>query len=470
MNLSLDRKCFPSVCRFVCSLTLVFGTAVQAQITRVSFAHDDSQSNHDSYQAAISDDGDVIAFRSSADNLVAGDANNLPDVFVREITADTIERANVDDLGDVLTASHYRGAYWPSLSSDGNRLVFNVYNAYAKVFLRDRLANTTAEVLPLSAPSSNNEDRTARQEPFLSGNGQFVVLHYDRNFLASHPPGAAPKDDENNIGHDIFWYDTVTMPVPQIERLTRPDFVADQTCVGDPGMDCPEANADGFSPSVSDDGDRVAFYAFASNLVPDDDNDFEDVFVKFRRDAGNNVVGIAGPIIRVSESSAGVEADDASKEPFISGDGSVVAFRSLASNLVAGDSNERWDIFVHELSSSITTRVSVPTGGGEANHDSFSPSLSDDGRYVVFRSNANNLVAGDTNQRHDIFVHDRDTGTTARVSEPAGGGNANGHSYEPAISGDGNWIVFESDATDLVAGDTNQSRDIFRVANPLAGS
>ena len=99
--------------------------------------------------------------------------------------------------------------------------------------------------------------------------------------------------------------------------------------------------------------------------------------------------------------------------------------------------------------------------GAEADHDSFEPGLSDDGRFVVFRSMASNLVAGDGNNRGDIFVHDRDTGQTALVSAPPGG-SADGHSFQPAISGSGEWIVFESDATNLVADDTNGARDVFR--------
>ena len=191
--------------------------------------------------------------------------------------------------------------------------------------------------------------------------------------------------------------------------------------------------------------------------------------VKHRFDAGNTYQGIAGPIERVSVSSAGDQGNDDSVEAMISGDGAFVAFRSLASNLVAGDGNGRWDIFVHQRATGITTRVSVSSAGVEANHDSFSPSISDDGRFVAFRSNASNLVAGDGNARQDIFVHDRMSGTTVRVSMPDGGGEADGHSDLPAISGDGQWIVFESDATNLVPADTNRSRDIFRVANPLNG-
>ncbi len=443
--------------------------AAQAQIQRISTATDGTQSNHGSYEASVSDDGSVIAFRSSASNLLAGDVNELPDVFLRDLTAGTIERVNVDDMGNVLNfAALYRGSYAPSVSDDGQRVVFSGYEGFALGVLRDRSANTTFEILAPSF-SSGNTDRQARQQSRISGDGSSVVFHSKAAFRQSEPTSARPDNIGQENMHSIFYYDAVTQPVPMVERLSRPDFSSDTACIGDPGIECPEGNVDSFGASVSDDGRHVAFYSHASNLVADDDNDFIDVFVKHRFDAGNVYQGIAGPITRISVSSIGAQADDDSMDPMISGDGRYVAFRSLASNLVAADDNQRWDIFVHDLDTGATTRISVASDGTQANHDSFSPSISDDGRFVAFRSNASNLVAGDGNARQDIFIHDRNSGTTARISVPDGGGEADGHSVAPAISGDGQWIVFESDATNLVPADSNQSRDIFRVANPLSG-
>lgn len=455
----------------LCALfgALLFAPIAQAQIQRISTALDGTEANHDSYEASLSDDGSVVAFRSSATNLLAGDVNQLPDVYLRDLGAASIEQVNVDALGAPLQYSEfYRGAYAPSVSDDGTRIAFSGYAAYPIVVVRDRLANTTVQVMPISF-TTNNADRQARQEAVLSGDGQFVVFHSRAGFQSSEPVEARPDNIGARSMHSVFWYDTLTQPVPVLERLSRPDFSADTACISDTGIECPEGNADSYAASVSDDGKRAAFYSHAGNLVVGDDNDLEDVFVKFRFDAGNSYVGIAGPITRVSVSSIGTQANDSSVEAMISGNGEFVAYRSLASNLVAGDSNGHWDIFVHELATGMTTRISISSAGVESNHDSFSPSISDDGRYVAFRSNASNLVAGDANNRQDIFVHDRNSGSTARVSLPAGGGEANGHSDAPAISGDGLWIVFESDASNLVAGDSNQSRDIFRVANPLAG-
>lgn len=450
------------------ALLLLAAHAAPAQTQRISTALNGTEANHDSYQASVSDDGSVVAFRSSANNLLAGETDQLPDVFLRDLGANTLERVNVDETGTILDFGElYRGAYAPSVSDDGARVVYSGYPGYAIVMLRDRVTNTSEQILQVSF-TTNNSDVQARQEAVLSGDGQFVVFHSRATFSGSEPVEARPTDVGDRTMHSVFWYDSLTQPVPVAERLSRPDFSSDTSCVSDDGIECPEGNADSFSPSISDDGRRVAFQSNAGNLVADDDNDVEDIFVKFRFDAGNSYLGIAGPITRVSVSSIGTQADDSSAEPMISGDGEFVTYRSLASNLVSDD-NDRWDIFVHQLATGITTRVSVATGGGQANHDSFSPSISDDGRYVAFRSNASNLVSGDNNARQDIFVHDRNSGTTARVSVPDGGGEADGHSDAPAISGDGQWIVFESDATNLVPADTNQSRDIFRVANPLFG-
>ena len=147
----------------------------------------------------------------------------------------------------------------------------------------------------------------------------------------------------------------------------------------------------------------------------------------------------------------------------ISADGRFLAFDSHASNLVAGDTNERNDVFVRDRLSGKTTRVSVRTGGEQGNEASYLRAISADGRFVVFSSYASNLVAGDTagcnGERltcSDVFVRDRVTGKTTRVSVGSGGEQANGNSGEAAISADGRFVAFSSYASNLVAGDTNK--------------
>jgi Tol biopolymer transport system component len=127
----------------------------------------------------------------------------------------------------------------------------------------------------------------------------------------------------------------------------------------------------------------------------------------------------------------------------ISADGRYVAFASDASNLVDGDMNGQTDVFVRNLAAGTTTRVSVSSSGAEGNATSGTPAISADGRYVAFASLASNLIAGDTNGYSDVFVRDRITGTTARVSSSTTGGElALVGSGRPAISADGRYVAF----------------------------
>ncbi len=171
---------------------------------------------------------------------------------------------------------------------------------------------------------------------------------------------------------------------------------------------------------------------------------------------------------RVSIGTGGVQGDSESLDAAISANGRYVAFYSQASTLVPGDTNSSKDIFVRDRAAGTTTRVSVDSSGAEAILDSYSPTISADGRFVAFASDAMNLAPGDTNLRRDIFVHDRVTGATTRVSVDSTGVQADDMCYEPKLSGDGRFVAFASDATNLVAGDTNGSRDVF-VHDRLSG-
>ncbi len=159
---------------------------------------------------------------------------------------------------------------------------------------------------------------------------------------------------------------------------------------------------------------------------------------------------------RVSVATGGAQATDTSFTGAISADGRFVAFFSDATNLVSGDTNSTYDVFVHDRQTGATERVSVATDGTEADGVSETPAISADGRFVAFRSGATNLVSGDTNASADIFVHDRQTGTTERVSVATNGDQATGGgSSNPAISADGRFVAFWSTANNLVSSDTN---------------
>jgi Tol biopolymer transport system component len=172
------------------------------------------------------------------------------------------------------------------------------------------------------------------------------------------------------------------------------------------------SDGDSSSPCLSADGGHVAFSSAATILVPGDTNGFNDVFVF---DLQSNTLE------RISISTLGVQADGPSDVTSISADGRFVAFESVATNLVAGDTNGARDIFLRDRQSSTLERVSVGAGGAQAGSGSSGPSVSADGRYVAFSSSASNLVVGDTNGVVDTFVRDRQNGTTERVSISTGG-------------------------------------------------
>ncbi|MCE9596067.1 MAG: calcium-binding protein [Planctomycetes bacterium] len=219
-----------------------------------------------------------------------------------------------------------------------------------------------------------------------------------------------------------------------------------------------ESNGDSTIPAVSADGRFVSFGSLGSNLVAGDTNATWDTFVRDR---------FTGVTTRVSVSSAGVE-QSSSSDSSISGDGRWVAFDSAATALVAGDTNGKLDAFVHDRQTGTTTRVSVSSGGLQANGASQYPRLSDDGRWIAFSSGATNLVAGDVNGDQDVFLHDTLTGATVLVSVDSGGSQGNGGSMATSVSGDGRYVAFYSSASNLVAGDTNAETDIF-VRDLVAG-
>ena len=213
-----------------------------------------------------------------------------------------------------------------------------------------------------------------------------------------------------------------------------------------------EAAGDSEFTWISADGRYVVFSCAADGLVPGDQNGLPDTYLRDR---------VAGTTTRISEGLGGAESQDLSFSGSISDCGRWIAFASNAENLVPGDSNRARDIFVRDLQLGVTTRVSVSSAGDQANGFSFSPRISPDGRFVVFKSLASDLVAGDSNGKNDLFLHDRNTGQTDCLSLSPSGQIANAASARPDLSADGRYVIFKSFASNLVAGDTNGKWDAF---------
>ncbi|MEG4338062.1 DUF4347 domain-containing protein, partial [Microcoleus sp. D3_18_C2] len=321
----------------------------------------------------------------------------------------------------------------PRISADGRYVVFESNasnlvtgdtNSRNDIFLRDTLTNITTRLSLDSAAAQGNSDST---NPSISPDGRYVVF---RSFASNLVTG-----DTNNNG-DIFLRDTQT----NITTRLSLDSAAAQ------------GNNGSGNPSISADGRYVVFGSNASNLVTGDTNSRNDIFL---RDTQTNTT------TRLSLDSAAAQGNGDSTNPSISPDGRYVVFQSFASNLVAGDTNFTNDIFLRDTQTNITTRLSLDSAAAEGNGGSDQPSISPDGRYVVFYSFASNLVTGDTNSRADIFLRDTQTNITTRLSLDSAAAEGNSNSFNPSISADGRYVVFESDASNLVTGDTNSSRDIF---------
>src|SRR5215207_6210961 len=210
-------------------------------------------------------------------------------------------------------------------------------------------------------------------------------------------------------------------------------------------------------PTVSADGRFVAFGTAANDLVPGDTNPIEDVFVRDRR---------TGATTRESVSSEGLQASGGSFQPSISADGRYVAFKSYAPNLVAGDGNGMPDAFVRDRLAGTTERVSVRdngTGAGAAGRETWEPRISADGAVVVFMSDAPDLVAGDTNNAFDVFAYDRAMRRIQRVSTTSAGQGLALAATHPDVSGDGRYVVFESPAAfaAVTPADADGEMDVF---------
>jgi Tol biopolymer transport system component len=403
--------------------------------TRASVDSSGAQANNDSSSPVISIDGGFVAFDSAASNLVTNDTNGVYDIFIHQpqVQVGATTRVSVNSLG--IGANN--DCEDPVISGDGRYVAFSTYasNLVSDDYNNDRdiflVDNQTGIITRRSETSFGIESNNDSNNPALSADGGYVAFDSSATNLIF--------GDTN--GYDDIFYNNV-----QTGDTGRVNYAH---------WSLTQANNSSSRPSLSADGTYVAFNSSADNLVAGDTNNSYDIFVCDTQSA--TVV-----TIRVSVDSTGSEANDSSYAPAISGDGRYVAFFSYATNLVAGDTNGFQDIFVHDTQTGATSLVSVDSSGVQANdHSSSTPAISAGGRYVAFATRASNLVANDTNAFFDVFVHDTRTGATSRVSVDSLGTQANGSSFEPAISADGRYVAFESDASNLVLGDTNGVRDIF---------
>ena len=324
-----------------------------------------------------------------------------------------------------------------SLSDDGRFIAFELYQQginTVDVFVIERSTGTIekASVAVGGGQADNNS-----YEPSLSADGRYVAFHsYASNLVAG----------DTNFAPDVFVHD-------------RQTHTTERVSVGAGGVQAATFGA--LQSSISADGNRIAFRSEAATLVPGDTNGTSDVFVRDRQ---------ANTIERVSVATGGAQGNASAIEPSISADGRYVVFSANSTNLVAGDTNNANDIFVRDLQAGTTERVSVSSSGVQANLDSFASGdpccgrrmISADGRFVAFQTSASNLAAGDDNNTSDVFVRDRQTNETSRVNVSSAGLQANGPSAFGAISADGRYVAFSSLSSNLISPpDSNVRFDAF---------
>ena len=308
--------------------------------------------------------------------------------------------------------------------SNATTLVADDTNNATDIFVRDMRQNITTRV---SVNSAGEQANGLSLNPAISHDGRYVVFESNASNLVA--------DDTNNTT-DVFLHDRVTGTTERISYTSE----------------FGQTNYDSHSPAISADGRYIAYFSYANNLVAADTNNSDDIFVYDRRQ---------GTTERISVNDSGVQANSSSYFPQLSADGRYVSFYSIADNLVPDDTNGMFDVFLYDRVNQTMERVSVGSGGEQADNHSFSSSISADGRYVAFESSAGNLVTGDTNRRTDIFLRDRVTQTTSRISLLSDGSQPMGASRSPKISTDGSYVVFSSLVDLLIGSDTNGREDIY---------
>ena len=403
-------------------------------LKRISVDSGGAQANGSSGAPAISADGRSIAFSSQASNLVHQDTNGSRDIFVHDLETGITRRVSVASDGTEGNGASGQ----PTISADGRFVAFfssatNLVprdtNGAGDVFLHELETGLTRRVSVASDGAQGNGFSGA---PSISGDGRFIAFESSASNLVA---------GDNNNNTDVFIHD-------RLKGSTKGAWA------NPPRFE----NLPGGAPEISADGLFVAFAVHLPDWASEDTHGRSQLLVHDIRTGVTEPAG-GNPAIVFAEGTAGA--------PSLSADGSWVVLRSNASNLVPGDTNRADDVFIIGRGPGTVQRASVDSSGNQGNGASGEPSVGGDGRFVAFWSEASNLVPGDINGIGDVFVRDRQTGETRRVSVGPDGVPGDGLSASPSLSADARFVAFQSEASNLVPEDTNGHQDVFVADNPL---
>jgi len=360
-----------------------------------------------SLDPTMSSDGRFVAFESTATNLVQNDTNNARDIFLRDLQTGITLRVS-ESSGGAQSNGH---SYSPAISADGRHIVFQSdatnlvggdTNTRSDVFLHDRVTGFTTRV---SVTSTGLQANAASYSPAISGNGEVIAFTSEATNLYFLGNGGYAQ---------VYAHDTVSGGTYLCSRV-----------VFTPG------DHNSYQPHISHDGSRIIFRSSASNLAGGGIPNGTDIFL-FE----------GGTVSLVSRGFNGALPDASSWSPVISGDGSSVAYRSSATNLIAGGTLGEFQVFLYDIASDTTMIVSRSTDGDHGNEESGDASISHDGKRVAFVSRASNLVAFDTGGFNNVFVRDVTTGTTACMTRLPGGQRGGG--VYPTLAAGGDCLAFSS--------------------------
>jgi Tol biopolymer transport system component len=398
----------------------------------VSRATDPAGASSNSSWPALSADGRYIAFSSWASNLVPGDTNGQSEIFVRDLKLGVTSLVSVASDGTQANNT----SFTPAISADGNMIAFR--SDASNLVPGDTEGHTDIFVHVMSTGVTERVSQTRRgigadqdsSEPAISADGRVVAFSSLATNLVSVHVGAT------GLCCDIFVHNLAT----------------GRNRLGDPMLNGRGAS-DSFLPQLSATGRYLAFMSWGCKIAAGvdclDESSVYELDMK------------TGAMTLVTRAYSGDLGFGCGANPAISADGTKIAFISDGDNLVPNDTNSSYDVFERDLTTGVTTRVSVTSKGAQTNGGLGRVTMSSDGRFVAFQSDSWNIVRDDSNTVQDIFVHDMRTGRTSRVSVSEAGAQADGYSANGAISADGSIVAFESDAGNLVPGDANFTTDIF---------
>ena len=415
-------------------LSVVCLTAQAGVTTRVSV--DNSGREGASYYSPdfassggnMSADGRYVVFESWASTLVPLDGNGSSDVFLHDRLIGATTRISVDNAGREGDNNSFR----PTISADGRTIAFYSYGdldnsgvGWVGLFVHDRQTHQTKRVKFFRGELGLDWDQGDLK---LSADGRFVLLWSIEAFMVP---------DDRNVFWDVFVHDLQTGETTQVSVDSA----------GNP------AQGNSGYPTISADGRYVAFHSDAPNLAPN--RSYAHGLFLHDRQTRTTTLLTDKDWFSVPDGFYFSYGDT----PALSADARYVAFRG--SDAASPVDRLGPHVLVLDRLTGVISNASVDRSGAHGNDQSYGPTLSADGRYVAFYSNASNLVANDTNDNTDVFVTDRQTGETTRVSVDSLGRGGNGFSYQPSLSADGRFVSFYSDASNLVPGDTNDGYDVF---------